>query len=292
MKDIGTLVPDQRSPRIETLVSDIYRLFDGTHVEVDRSAVDDLGKEIANSVVEALGEDRQSDSLRFSNIGTPCKRKLWYTCRTPQLAEKLAPYVRIKFLFGHILESLLLMLSKVAGHDVHGRQNELTIAGVKGHRDAVIDGRTVDVKSATTASFKKFKDNLLLTDDPFGYIDQINAYREADKANVDDKVSFLAIDKQLGHIVLDTYPANNVDYEAKIEDLKAMVAYDYPPERGFEDEPVGASGNRKLCMNCSYCPFKETCWPGLRTFVYSNGPQYLTHVELAPKVLEVTNELF
>lgn len=276
---------------IDTLVSDIYGLFTKP-TKVDDTAALDLGREIANSVVEALGEDRQGDSLRFSNIGTPCKRKLWYTCRAPQLAEKLPPNVKIKFLFGHILESLLIFLAKASGHDVKGRQDELVIEGVKGHRDAVIDGRTVDVKSATTASFKKFKDNRLREDDPFGYIDQINAYRDADKEHVDDKVSFLAIDKQLGHIVLDTYPANDVDYAARILELKEMVAQDFPPARGFEDEPVGASGNRKLCMNCSYCPFKETCWPGLRTFVYSNGPQYLTHVAVEPKVLEVSNELF
>lgn len=276
---------------IDTLVSDIYSLFNKS-TKVDPEHVQELGREIANCVVENLGEQRESDSLRFSNIGTPCKRKLWYTVRAPQLAEKIPAHVRIKFLFGHILESLLLFFAKASGHEVRGRQDALDIAGVKGHRDAVIDERTVDVKSATTASFRKFKDHGLREDDPFGYIDQINAYRYADRDNVDDKVSFLAIDKQLGHIVLDTYEANGVDYESRINDLKAMVAEDLPPEREFSDEPVGASGNRKLCMNCSYCPFKETCWPGLRTFVYSNGPQYLTKVELEPKVLEVSNELF
>lgn len=283
------------SKSIDTLVSDIYSLFEKPVPAASLVAakdVEDLGKEIAESVVKALGEDDYEPSLRFSNIGTPCQRKLWYSIRSPQLGEKLPAYVRIKFLFGHILESLLLFLSKAAGHDVRGRQDELSIAGIKGHRDAVIDNRTVDVKSATTASFKKFKDNGLREDDPFGYIDQINAYRYADKDSVDDKVSFLAIDKQLGHICLDTYEANQVDYAVKIAELKDMVAADEPPARSFEDQPEGKSGNRKLCTTCSYCPFKATCWPGLRTFVYANGPQYLTHVEKEPNVYEQRTELF
>jgi hypothetical protein len=240
--------------------------------------------------VESLGEREDKASLRFSNIGTPCRRKLWYSIRAPQLGEELPPYVRIKFLFGHILESLLLFLAKTAGHEVRGRQTEVSIGDVKGHRDAVIDGRTIDVKSATTHSFKKFRDNGLGSDDPFGYLSQINAYNyAADDVEDADFVSFLAIDKQLGHIVLDTYPADNVDYDKQVEELKALVEDDTPPPRHYEDEPMGASGNRKLTMNCAYCPFKETCWPGLRTFIYSNGPVYLTKVISEPKVMEKIN---
>ena len=275
-----------RLKSIDTLVGDIYGLFK-TPQKVKKESAEKLGQEIAKSITEMLEGGEQEPSLRFSNLGTPCKRKLWYSIRAPQLSEPLPPYVKIKFLFGHILETLLLFLSEQAGHTVTGRQDELSIGTVKGHRDAVIDGRTIDVKSATTFSFKKFRENRLTDDDPFGYIDQINAYRAADKDNVDDKVSFLAIDKQLGHIVLDTYPANEVNYEEKIDRLKAIVDADEPPERGFSDEEMGAKGNRKLCMTCSYCPFKEVCWPGLRTFVYSNGPVYLTKVEETPKVLEI-----
>lgn len=238
--------------------------------------------------MKALGEREETPSLRFSNIGTPCKRKLWYSVRAPQLGEKLPANVRIKFLFGNLLESILLYFAKLSGHDVTGRQDELSIGGIKGHRDGKIDGRTIDVKSATTNSFKKFKDNGLRSDDPFGYIDQINAYDYADPG--DGKVSFLAIDKQLGHICLDTYPANDTDYEAKISELKGMVDQDTPPDRHYSDEPFGASGNRKLGTNCSYCPFKSSCWPGLRTFVYSNGPVYLTKVVQEPKVMEARND--
>jgi hypothetical protein len=274
---------------IDTLVRDIYALFD-RKTEIPKEELEALGQEIAKSVEDALSRGEEDPpSLRMSNLGSPCDRKLWYTINRPALREKLPAYTRIKFLYGHILESLLLFFAERAGHQVTGRQTELDIGGVKGHRDAVIDGRTVDVKSATTASFKKFRENRLGEDDPFGYLDQINAYRDADKGNVDDKVSFLAIDKQLGHIVLDTYPANGKDYDALVDQKRAMVEADTPPVRGYEDEPTGAGGNRKLGTNCSYCDFKATCWPNLRTFIYSNGPVYLTKVEREPNVLEVNS---
>lgn len=275
---------------IDTLVADINNVL-VSPTTVSESDAQDLGRELAQVVQESLGEREASPSLRMSNLGTPCRRKLWYTVRAPQTAEPLPAHVRLKFLYGHILESLVLFFAKLAGHRVEGRQTELDIGGVKGHRDAVIDGRTVDVKSATTHSFKKFKENRLRENDPFGYIDQINAYRYADSANVvDDKVSFLAIDKQLGNICLDTYDANDTDYDALVDELKLMLDEDEPPARHYKDIDEGKSGNRKLDVNCSYCPFKKTCWPGLRTFIYSNGPVHLSHVEKEPNVPEANGK--
>jgi len=57
--------------------------------------------------------------------------------------------------------------------------------------------------------------------------------------------------------------------------------------------PEGKSGNMKLGVNCSYCPHKVTCWDdanngdGLRLFLYSNGPMWLTEVQKEPKVQEI-----
>lgn len=279
-----------QSKSIDTLVSDIYALFERP-TTVPEDELEALGKELAGVIGDALRGDTSPPTLRMSNLGTPCDRKLWYSVNKPYLGEKIPAYARIKFLYGHILESLLLFLATRAGHEVSGRQTELDIGGVKGHRDAVIDGRTVDVKSATTASFKKFRDNGLREDDPFGYLTQINAYFYAGGEEVtDERVSFLAIDKQLGHIVLDTYKADSTtDYDELVEQKKTMLASSTPPERAFEDEPMGASGNRKLGTHCSYCEFKKACWPELRTFVYSNGPVYLTEVEREPNVLEVNS---
>ena len=284
---------------IDTLVEDIYALFKHQHNvgnhsdfgEREYSIATAFGKRLADTVYRRIYASRSQPTLRLSNIGTQCSRKLWYSIKTPEDAEELSPATRIKFLFGDILEELLLFLAEEAGHVVEGRQDELDVNGVIGHRDAIIDGRLVDVKSASTYSFRKFATNGLRGDDPFGYLDQLNGYLRASlddpKLKEKDVISFLVIDKTLGKICLDTYPANDVDYSKKIDNLRDMLSKDTPPERSFEDKPEGKSGNRTLDVHCSYCDFKHKCWPELRTFIYSDGPKFLTKVEREPKVPEV-----
>jgi hypothetical protein len=227
----------------------------------------------------------------MSNLGTPCDRKLWYTVNRPGDAEPLPAPARLKFLFGHILEDLVLWLAEQAGHKVEGRQDECEIAGVKGHRDAVIDGRLVDVKSASTFAFKKFDTNGLVGNDGFGYLTQLGGYLHAAKDDPivkdRDRASFLVIDKTLGNMCLDTYKFPEYNYNKMVADKREILGFPVPPKRNFSDVPDGKSGNRKLGVSCSYCPFKNKCWPELRTFVYSTGPVFLTNVARLPNVQEV-----
>ena len=73
----------------------------------------------------------------------------------------------------------------------------------------------------------------------------------------------------------------------RIDELKAVVETEEPPERCYEDVADGASGNRKLATGCSYCRHKFRCWPELRGFAYANGPRYLTVVKKEPNVPEI-----
>ena len=169
----------------------------------------------------------------------------------------------------------------------------MEVEGIKGHRDGVIDGMLVDVKSASTYSFKKFKENKLKEDDPFGYIGQLSGYLASsqDDPLVTNKkeAAFLVMDKQNGHVHLDVYNLEKEMEELKTTILqrKAHALASTPPPRGFNDIPHNKSGNRKLAPACSYCEHKHTCWPGVRTFVYSSGPVFLTKVVDTPKVHEV-----
>lgn len=278
------------SKRIDTLVDDIYSVFD-KGVEITEEQAADFGKQVATMMTNRIQEERVHTPLRLSGIGEDCDRKLWYNANVPELAEALPPATRMKFLFGDLTELLLLFLAKITGHEVVGEQDTVSIGGVNGHRDAIIDGRTVDVKSASTYGFKKFKSNGLTEDDPFGYLKQIGAYRYA---SINDpllkdttQVSFLAMDKQHGHVVLDTYPADRVDYPKLVERQKEIISSTQVPARGFQPVPEGKSGNMKLDTKCSYCSFKQICHPQLRTFLYSYGPVFLTHVAREPNVPEV-----
>lgn len=276
---------------IDTLVDDIYALFDNEQFVVSESSANDFGRQLAHHIRNRLNDERKAPTLRLSNLGSPCSRKLWYTINTPGDGEKLPAEARIKFLFGDILEELLLFLAQEAGHLVEGQQDEVNVNGVVGHRDAVIDGRLVDCKSASSYSFKKFQSNGLREDDPFGYLVQLGAYLHGSAGDPAvrerDLASFLVIDKQLGKITLDTYSKADIDYDKMVDDKREMLAQREPPPRTYKAEPEGKSGNMALGVACSYCPFKTKCWPEMRTFLYSSGPKFLTKVVNVPRVPEV-----
>ena len=98
---------------------------------------------------------------------------------------------------------------------------------------------------------------------------------------------FLVFGKELGNICLDKHKIDKAAYKPLVAQAKKDVNGAELPPRAFTSEPDGKSGNRRLKFNCSYCPFKKACWPGLRTFLYSSGPRYLTTVKRVPDVTEV-----
>lgn len=272
---------------LDTLVPDIFKLFTEPHAFQDDN-VEEFGKRLATHVKHRIEDERTANSLRMSNLGTRCDRKLWYSVNSPKDEEPLAPEARFKFLYGDILEELVLFLAKEAGHTVEGAQDTLNIDGVIGHRDAVIDGVLVDVKSASSYSFTKFDNHLTAEQDSFGYIDQLGAYHYASKDDplVTNKevAAFVAVDKTLGKITVDVHPSTGKDYKELVAAKREMLAGKTPPARGFSDVEDGKSGNRKLCMECSYCSFKSKCWPNLETFAYASGPRFLTRVAKVPNV--------
>jgi hypothetical protein len=208
--------------------------------------------------------------------------------------EVISGKTGLKFMYGDLIEQMLLFLVKEAGHTVEREQEEIEVDGVLGHIDAVIDGVTVDVKSASPLSYAKFERGSLFEDDPFGYIGQISGY--ASVVTPDRGGAFLAFDKVAGDIcVLNVGPSitNGFNVPKRITHLKEVIASDVKPDRCYEDESDGKSGNRKLGTQCSYCAFKKPCWSdandgvGLRTFLYSGRPRFLTEVRRTPDVHEV-----
>ena len=155
---------------------------------------------------------------------------------------------------------------------------------------------TVDVKSCSSYAFKKFKEGKLRDDDPFGYISQLSSYVYAGKDDplVTNKThgAFLAVDKQNGHVCLDIYDFSKElkTKEKEILEVKDMVKGDIPKERIDPVPQSKTSPNTKLSMPCSYCEYKKACWPEMRTFLYSYGPEFLIDVKNKPKVREVLNE--
>lgn len=210
------------------------------------------------------------------------------------MAEPLPPWAEIKYAFGHVLEALAITLAKAAGHEVTGEQDELVVDGITGHRDCVIDGCVVDVKSTSSIGFSKFKDGSFATMDNFGYLDQLDGYLvgSADDPLVRNKSQgyILAIDKTLGHMVIYEHNKREESIRERIRSYKDIIALDEPPSCTCETVPDGRSGNIKLGVAASYSPFKHCCFLFLRTFLYASGPVYLTTVVRKPDVTEVNRE--
>jgi len=225
-------------PKIDTLIKDmedtILGLNGWDHL-ISLKMGDRIGK-AATSRFRAPQKPR--GYLSFSSIGSPCKRKLWYKINEPALARPLAPSDLLKFFYGDMIEELVLAVVEASGHTVEGTQDRMRINDLAGHRDAVIDGMTVDVKSASPYSFKKFVEGNLREDDPFGYISQLSSYVYAAKDDplVTNKThgAFLVVDKVNGSLCLDVYDFTPEleQKEKEVEQVKEMVAGDIP-DRGF-----------------------------------------------------------
>jgi len=283
---------------IYTLVNDIYSLFiDKPPTKKPTKAVEKAAEDFAHKVKQHVLDrvytersKKQKNNLRLSQVGKPA-RQVWYDIKGHHHEGEPSGPLQIKFLYGNILEELLVFLSVLSGHKVVEKQKKVTLEGVVGHKDCRIDGMTVDIKSASSHAFKKFENGTLSEDDPFGYIGQLSAYAQAEG---EDEAAFLAIDKQRGTLALTfLHEMEMENAPKKISLLKNYLEYDNPPPRCYPEVPEGSSGNRKLAIGCVFCPYKLDCWSdvnngkGLRIFQYANGPRFFTHVVREPNVPEL-----
>lgn len=233
-------------------------------------------------------QDTTRGPLRFSALGKP-DRQIWYDAHPDGTKEEFSGKVYYKFLFGDVIEQLLLFLVKEAGHEVKDQQRKVEVLGISGSIDAVVDGVVVDVKSASPYGYQKFKRNEILGNDVFGYVAQLSGY--ADVLTPGEEAAWLAQDKVTADLCITKLSASVIaDHKPapRIEHLKKVVASDVPPEKCYPDVEDGKSGNRKLSTGCSYCAHKGRCWEGLRVFGYSTGPRFLSKVVKVPDVPELT----
>ena len=266
-------------------------------VDVDK-IIDDFGENVKQILKNNITEhefDRRK--LRMSNIGKK-DRQLWYSYNGYK-GEELMPHTRIKFLYGHLIEEMVLALAKLSGHTVTDTQKKAEVGGIKGSMDCKIDGIVTDVKSSSPYGFKKFKDGSLINDDPFGYVDQIKGYAHSEG---ETEMGWLVMDKTNGHLTYLKYDMadeskwywtklNFFSIVERIKAIKNVVKLSEPPERCYEPVADGKSGNMKLGVGCSYCAYKHECWgKDLRTFIYANGPRYLVKTVNTPNVIEVDKD--
>mgnify|MGYP004452033179 FL=1 len=279
--------------QLDTLVEDIYsslsNLSNNEPLDIDDASIDQVGEAIKKVIKEWArpAERNKKFSLRMSNIGKPA-RQLWFENKYEQEDRPIAPHTFIKFLYGHLLEEIVLMLVRLAEHNVTDEQKEVEVSGVRGHIDCKIDNEVVDIKTASGFSFIKFKNETLREDDPFGYIAQLAGYENAEGTK---HGGLLVLNKESGELTL--YRPEELDKPVTrmmIEGLQRELKLDTPPPLCYDPVPDGSKGNMRLARNCVYCPFKFKCFEDLRVFKYAKGPQYLTKVVSTPRVEEITSE--
>lgn len=281
------------SKKLDTIVEDIYRVVEG------KGGWDATVTEFFSSSLSSIAEARFSqeqvprDYLSLSGIGSPCDRRLWYKINQTESSEPLTAEALGTFFYGDLIEALVLSLAKAAGHNVEGMQDKVEVFGIPGSRDAVIDGVTVDVKSASKYGFEKFRKHSLREDDPFGYISQLSSYVYAGKNDplVKNKTegAFLVVQKDRFKLCLDRYDFTEelAKKEEEIERVKKLVAGPIPENRIPPVPQSKTSENTVLSTTCGYCDFRKVCWPEARTFLYSTGPVFMVDVVNEPRVTEL-----
>jgi len=225
----------------------------------------------------------------MSNVGKP-NRQLWYDVNTDATAEELGPDVMFRFLYGHVVEELLLFFVDLAGHKVEMQQAEVDVCGLKGHIDSVIDGVVIDIKTASDFSFKKFKEGKLAENDPFGYLAQLAGYEHGLKKQGG---GFFVANKSTGELCLfrpDDLELPNI--ETRINNVREELKQDVPPTRCHPTIDKGKGGNEGLHSSCKWCSHKVACNPTARVFRYATNDEFLTKVVVTPRVDEVTKEYY
>ena len=281
---------------LNTIVPDIYGLLEnlsnGEPLPITEEALDATMASMKEAILHwATPRPRDTEfTVRMSNVGKP-SRQMWFEKRDPNGRGSVDGATQIKFLYGHILEEVVLMLVRMAGHNVTDEQKEVTVNGIVGHMDCKINGQVVDVKSASKFAFNKFMKGTLADDDPFGYLGQLAGYEKAEGTN---EGGFLVINKESGELCMyvpDDLDKPNID--TQINTLLDELKLDTPPDLCYTPTPDGKKGNMQLPKGCTWCKYKHECHKdandgaGLRTFKYSTGYKYLTHVEAEPKVDEI-----
>jgi hypothetical protein len=281
---------------LNTIVPDIYELLEnlsnGEPLPITEEALDETMASMKEAILHwATPRPRDTDfTVRMSNVGKP-SRQMWFEKRDPKGRGSVDGATQIKFLYGHVLEEIVLMLVRMAQHSVTDEQKEVTVNGIVGHMDCKINGQVVDVKSASKFAFNKFMKGTLADDDHFGYLGQLAGYEKAEGTN---EGGFLVINKESGELCMyvpDDLDKPNID--TKINTLLDELKLDTPPELCYTPTPDGKKGNMQLPKGCTWCKYKYECHKdandgaGLRTFKYSTGYKYLTHVEAEPKVDEI-----
>ena len=257
------------------------------------TTIDQVASDIKDALKKQFGGNKRGDfRLRMSNIGRPACQ-LWYEKNKPEVGLPKPTTFVMNMMLGDIVEAVFKGLLKEAGVQYEDPEHvtlELSNDKIKGTYDIVIDGAVDDVKSASNWSYtNKFENySTLESSDAFGYVAQLAGYA---KASGKKAGGWWVINKANGQFKY--VPASGLDIDTEIAKIEATVdeVNNNKFERCFEPEIETfrgkETGNKVLCKTCSFCSYRNDCWPNLiqlpAVMSQAKEPKIVDYVELADK---------
>ena len=240
---------------------------------VSKDIMDQVATDVSNALDKQFnGKPRDEFKLRMSNVGRP-KCQLWFEKNDPKDKTPFPPHFLMNMLLGDIVEAVFKGLLRASGVQFEDNDNVTLKLGdgkeIQGEYDLVLDGKVDDIKSASPWSYNNKFVNLetLQQGDSFGYIPQLVGYAKgADK----DVGGWWVVNKGTGQFkYVNASSVNTKEVIDNIEETYDYIHNDEPFKRCFEavEETFykKATGNKKLCTECSFCSYKHKCWPTLKT---------------------------
>ncbi len=263
----------------------IYSLLDlNESLPIPENIIAEFSEAIAYGLKRQIFFEKSvQKNLRVSALGK-CLRQQFYSIKGYE-GEVINPRTKMTFLFGDIVEAVVVTLAKASGVELIEQQKEVDVDGVKGHIDGLIkteDGIYLfECKSMADASFKNLTSSGL--SDDFGYLTQVNMYMYALGL---DRAYLVAVNKNTGHIEEVEIPRDEDLIEKTLNNisvLRSCLESDNLPPRKYE--PVlekskrGHAGRMILPIPCSYCAYKNFCWENLQQDFKNNKPIWVVKEE-------------
>jgi hypothetical protein len=178
----------------------------------------------------------------------------------------------MRMLHGDAVECIMDVILKIAKANITGSKDKVALelegTTVKGEDDVEIDNKVYDIKTCSPFAFeRKWKMGLpaLKANDDFGYVGQLVGYSEAKSKKAG---GWIVVCKSTGQVLVMDADFSKDEKDTVLQEMQmkaTALKEDWSFDRCFE--PVDDffnkkyTGSKKLPMSCSWCDFKQSCWP-------------------------------
>jgi len=239
--------------------------------QISEDTIQQIGTDIMDALRRQFGERKPREfRLRMSNVGRPTCQ-LWFEKHKPETAQPKSNNFVMNMMLGDIVEAVFKGLLTEAGVE-YGDAEKVVLklddgTEINGTYDIVVDGTVDDIKSASDWSYRNKFDSYssLAAGDSFGYIGQLAGYAKATGKRAG---GWWVVNKGNGRFKY--VPADGIDTDKEVDKIQATVKTVEKDEfvRCFEPEQETfrkvLTGNKVLNKHCTFCDFRNTCWPNLQ----------------------------